>query len=169
MELIQYTMFTANILAHKSTEELFEGVLRHGFVVCSAGTTANTEMYRILRSRMERDYVEMCRLVCELYRRNILPMKGYELRQVIDITPKCEECHKDVPLEGFCGYHGHTYAQSSVRCASCRLEHYLPLTQDTYDAAIAWRFYEMIEATNVMLDEIKYALDLLRLVERTLK
>lgn len=168
MELIQHTMFQANLLAHLSTKELFESVLEHGFVVCSAGTTARTEMYRILRRQVERDYHKMSRFVCELYRRNILPMKGYDLKQVLDIIPKCESCQKDVTLEGYCGYELDTYAQSMVRCANCNPGHYYKLTQETYDAAIAWRFYEMIEATNVMLDEIKHALDLLRLVERTM-
>jgi hypothetical protein len=168
MELIQHTMFTVNVLAHLTTEELFEAVLKHGQVVCSAGTTARTEMYRLVRRKVEKDYTEMTRFVCELYRRNILPMKGYDLRQVLDLTPKCEDCHKDVPLEGFCGYTQDTYAQCSVRCLLCAPEHYPPLTQDTYDAAIAWRFYEMVESTHTMLDEIKQQMDLLRLVKRTM-
>jgi hypothetical protein len=168
MELIQHTMFTFNLLAHFSTEELFEAVLKHGKVVCSAGTTTRTEMYRILRSKVERSRKEMCRVVCELYRRNILPKKNYDLRQIIDLTPKCDSCHKDVPLEGFCQYHQDTYAQPYVRCKLCAPEHYQPLDLQTYDAAIAWRFYEMINATEVMLEEIKNELDLLHLVKRTM-
>jgi hypothetical protein len=168
MELIQHTMFTVNVLAHLTTEELFEAVLKHGFVVCSAGTTSCTQMYRVLRRSVERDYNEMCKRVCELYRRNILPMKGYDLRQVIDLTPKCETCHKDVPLEGLCGYETDTYARSEVCCVRCAPEEYVPFSLAKYDAAIAWRFYEMIEATNLMLDEIKTQLDLLHLVKRTM-
>jgi hypothetical protein len=168
MELIQHTMFTFNPLAHFTTVELFEAVLKHGSVVCSAGTTARTEMYRILRGKVERDRKQMCLFVCELYRRNILPKKNYDLRQIIDLTPKCESCQKDVPLEGFCFYQEDTYAQQCVSCLLCAPEHYHPLTQPTYDAAIAWKFYEMIEATNVMLDEIKHELDLLRLVKFTM-
>ena len=168
MELIQHTMFTANVLAHKTTEELFEGVLAHGSVVCGAGTTTRTEMYRILRRNVERDYVEMTRLVCELYRRNILPRSTYDLRQVLDLTPKCETCHKDVPLEGLCGFSGDTYAQSNVCCVKCAPEEYVSFGQDTYDAAVAWRFYDMIEHTDKMMDEIKKELDLLQLVKRTM-
>jgi len=168
MELIQHTMFTANVLAHKTTEELFEGVLKHGSVVCSAGTTVRTEMYRILRRKVERDYVEMTRLVCELYRRNILPTSTYDLRQVLDLTPKCETCYTDVPLEGLCGFSGDTYARNDVCCVKCAPAEYEPLCQETYDAAIAWRFYEMIEQTDLMMDEIKKELDLLHLVKRTM-
>jgi len=169
MELIQHTMFTFNPLAHFTTVELFEAVLKHGLVVCSAGTTARTEMYRILRRKVNRDYDEMVRHVCELYRRNILPMQTYKLRQVIDLNPKCEDCNKDVDLHGFCSYTSDTYAQSNVRCLLCAPEHFHSLRQDTYDAAIAWRFYDMIEQTNLMLDEIKNALDLLQLVKRTME
>lgn len=168
MELIQHTMFTANVLAYKTTEELLEGVLAHGSVVCSAGTTARTEMYRILRRKVERDYVEMTRLVCELYRRNILPRSTYDLRQVLDLTPKCEKCHTDVPLEGLCGFSCDTYARNDVCCVKCAPADYVPFSQDTYDAAIAWRFYEMIEHTDIMMDEIKKELDLLHLVKRTM-
>jgi hypothetical protein len=168
MELIQHTMFTANVLAYKTTEELFEGALKHGTVVCSAGTTARTEMYRILRRKVERDYVEMTRLVCELYRRNILPTSTYDLRQVLDLTPKCARCDTDVPLEGLCGFSGDTYAQCNVCCVKCAPEEYVPFCQDTYDAAIAYRFYDMIEHTDKMMDEIKKELDLLHLVKRTM-
>jgi hypothetical protein len=168
MELIQHTMFTFNPLAHFTTVELFEAVLKHGQVVCSAGTTSRTEMYRILRSKVERDRKQMCLFVCELYRRNILPKKSYDLRQILDLTPKCDSCQTDVPLEGHCQFHQDTYAQPYVRCNLCAPEHYPQLTQKTYDAAIAWKFYEMIEATNLMLDEIKHELELLRLVKFTM-
>jgi len=169
MELIQHTMFTVNVLAHKTTEELFQAVLEHGFMVCSAGTTTNTEMYRILRRSVNRAYRDMCRHVCELYRRTILPMKGYDLRQIIDLVPKCESCGKDVSLEGQCAYDYGNYAHKDLCCLLCAPEHYKPFTQDTYDAAIAWRFYGMIEHTNIMLDEIKIEIDLLRLVKRTME
>jgi len=168
MELIQHTMFTVNIFAHMTTEELFEAVLKSGKVVCCAGTTARTQMYRILRRKVERDYNEMCKMVCELYRRNILPMKQYDLRQVLDLTPKCKCCQKDVPLEGMCGYVLDTYAESNVCCVNCGPAEYVPFSQDTYDAAIAWRFYDMIEHTTILLEEIKNQLDLLHLVKRTM-
>ena len=113
-----HLMFEATVL-DQTTEALYEGALAHGFVVCSAGTTAQTEMYRILRQKIEPAYHEMCRLVCELYRRSNLPMRGYDLRQVLDLTPKCMDCHKDVPVEGYCGYVYDTYAQNAVCCQLC--------------------------------------------------
>lgn len=152
-------------LCHLTAEDLYETILIHGFGVCSAGTPSLVKEYRVRKRDVAIDYTEMTRCMCELYRRNLLPRKEYDLRQILDLTPKCEECRKPVTKDGFSGYTSDTYAQSKIRCMKCALPHYMRFTQDTYDAALAWTFGQMIEQTNLMLDEIKKELDLLRLIK----
>ena len=161
-------MFHAEFLTHLSADDLYETALIHGFGVCSAGSTCETDVYRVRIHDVALDYAEMCRCVCELYRRNLLPRKSYDLRQVLDLTPKCQHCKKDVTRDGSCGYDDGFYARADVCCARCAPLYYQPFTNQTYDAALAWTFYQMIESSNIMLDEIKQEMDLLRLVKRRL-
>jgi len=161
-------MFESDVLKHLTVEELYETVLIHGNGICFARTTCETETYRVRKRETNLDYREMCRCLCELYRRNLLPMKHYDLRQLLDLTPKCELCHKNVTQEGYCGYHQSIYARNDVRCVNCAPANYHRMTENTYDAALAWTFYQMMENTNTMFDEIKEALDMLRLAKTVL-
>lgn len=168
MALLQ-TRFESDSLSHLTVEDLYETILVHGHGVCYEGTTSLTEQYRVRKREVALDYTEMCRCLCELYRRNLLQTKHYELRQLLDLTPKCEVCRKTVTRDGYCGYTAYTYAQSNVRCANCAPPHYQSFNQDTYDAALAWTFHHMMDFTTTMMDEIKQELELLRLVKCTLE